>query len=170
MIGSLLMYMLCCVPLLTIPLVIGLRVLRTDIRSATVAFAGWMTLKPLAATPLWLILIFLFDPRTYHTVSWAIYTLIAMIPAVSLTVALLWAHRAMLREGHPLAIACLLAADTLRWMSSVSIDFVNATAEQPEAIVPLLFMLAASMPTIFALVAWVIVSVISERERQRSAP
>jgi len=134
-------------PLLVLPLIIGGYLLSRSSPSPLTHFMALLTLKPLLATPLWLILAQLsVMPFWTHPIP---DVLLQALPGISLTLLIVWVCRARLK-GQPVGIiTTLLVLDTLRWGSTV----FSYTPDRPfggES----LFLLSLAMPSIFAVVAW----------------
>ena len=106
-------------------------------------FAGVLTLKPIIATPMWLILAepYLFtivdttDPRYVLTI----------VPGISMTIIILWYFRHSLLSLNKLRVGLLIVLDTARWVSTFAVPQLESQ-----------WFISLFMPTVFAFVAWFI--------------
>jgi hypothetical protein len=153
--------LLCAMPFI-LPLTIGLALVR---RAPGVSrLAGWLTLKPLLATPLWLLLGAATFSGNWSRPSLA-YALTAL-PGVGLTLVLVWVFRSEVRWRGIGPLWLLLVLDTLRWGSSFLLGLVGAAKIN-------LLLISLAMPTVFAISAWVVCAEfrpIQQDEAQRSEP
>lgn len=145
------------------PLIVGIGLLANS-RSAPTRLLALLTLKPVVGTSLWLLSIFLFrDNLIREPISLAVlplfnvpirlaWQMLITLPLIGLglTAAILWISRASLRTISPLTLALLLVLDTLRWGSAYLNDLRHGNSLDTFATV------AMSMPTIFAVVVWVL--------------
>lgn len=136
-------------PLLLLPLIVGVYLLWHSSSSPLTYFAALLTLKPLLATPLWLALIELsVMPSWTHPIPDVV---LHALPGLSLTILIVWICRASLKAQYAGRIATLLVLDTVRWSSSV----LSQTMNRPYGS-QLLFILSVSMPSVFAVAAWLL--------------
>ena len=136
-------------PILTIPLLVGIYLLTRATSFTFVRMLGVLTLKPIVATPLWLMIIAALGDAERAIVPNDFFLLAA--PGIVLTIVILIIYRSALRPEFAAQMATILVLDGLRWASS-SFAFVSRGAYGGAALGVLCF----AMPTIFALVAlWV---------------
>ena len=139
----------CLLPLLFLPLLVGGYLFGRSAASPLTYFIALMTLKPLLATPLWLVMIQLsVTPSWTHPIPDVV---LHALPGISLTLLIVWTCRARLKGQSAGIITTLLILDTIRWGSSV----LSQTRNRPYGS-ELLFVLSVSMPSVFAIVAWLI--------------
>jgi hypothetical protein len=153
-----------CVMPFMLPLIIGLALVRRTTTSGLSHLSGWLTLKPLVATPLWIALVAATSTGNWSRPSLA-YGLTAL-PGVGLTIVLVWVFRAEVRWRPINPVWLLLVLDTLRWGSSFLLGFDTAAAIY-------LVLMSLAMPTVFALCAWRVCAVpkpILQDKAQRSGP
>lgn len=143
-----------CVVSLVVPLIIGMMILRRAAGDPLIRFTGWMTLKPIFATPLWFcFIIFMASNIPTSTVRW-----LGWIPGVLLTMILVFIFRDVVLDevDHPLVLR-LLGLDIVRWGSTALMYGLLSSAEMfntGDSSLGACFMpLAIFMPTIFAAVA-----------------
>jgi len=141
----------CTLPFLLVPLAIGAYLLSRSSTSPLTYFMALLTLKPLLATPLWLLLVQLsVDPTWTDPIpKVGLYSL----PGIGLTLLIVWACRARLKGQPAGIIAILLVLDTFRWGSTV---ITQAGYRPPPPTGEILFILSLTMPSIFAIVAWLL--------------
>ena len=136
--------LVCAMPFI-LPLIIGLALVH---RAPGVSrLAGWLTLKPVLATPLW----FLLGAATFRG-DWSRPSLayaVTALPGVGLTLVLVWVFRSVVRWRANGPLWLLLVLDTLRWGSSFLFGLVEAAKLS-------LLMVSLAMPTVFALCAWMV--------------
>ena len=136
-------------PLLFLPLLAGGYLFGRSAASPLTYFMALMTLKPLLATPLWLVMIQLsVTPSWAHPIPDVV---LYALPGISLTLLITWTCRARLKGQSTSIITTLLILDTIRWGSSV----LSQTLNRPYGS-ELLLLLSVSMPSVFAIVAWLI--------------
>ena len=114
---QLMVFFPCVFPLLLLPLIVGVYLFGRPASSPLIHFMALMTLKPVLATPLWLVMIEL-SVTTARTPPIPEIVLQAL-PGISLTLLIVWTCRARLRGQPADIITTLLILDTLRWGSSV---------------------------------------------------
>jgi hypothetical protein len=128
-----------------LPLIIGLALVWRTTTSGLSHLCGWLTLKPLVATPLWLVLV-----AATFTGNWSRPSLaygLTAIPGIGLTIMLVWIFRAEIDWRPSSPIWLLLVLDTLRWGSSFLLGLHTAEVIS-------LILISLAMPTVFALCAW----------------
>jgi len=132
-----------CASPFILPCFLGIRILGQASDDFS-RLAGWLTLKPLIATPLWFFLV----DATFSG-DWSrpgpAYVLTAL-PGIGLTLILVLIFRSVF-QSHSSATRMLLALDTVRWGSSFLMGLL------PGSIKLLLAFIALAMPTVFALFA-----------------
>jgi hypothetical protein len=136
-------------PLLVLPLLIGGYLLSRSSASPVTTFMALLTLKPVLATPLWLGLV-----QLSATPSWTDPipdALLYALPGIGLTLLIMLSCRASLKGQSAGLIVILLLLDTLRWGSTV---LTQGMDRPPGA--EFLFMLSLMMPSVFAIVAWLL--------------
>lgn len=157
--------LLCIVTVFIVPLMLGIIIL-LHAQDRFAQFAGWMTLKPLLATPLWFFVTSWLatnaSPRLAVYVNW--------LPGAALTVLLVVAYRQVVLgdSAHPAALR-LLGLDFARWISTAVMyaTFNMATVTSSNDFSSLgacLMPLAIFMPAIFAVVAFYSINTASKRK------
>lgn len=140
--------LICCASPFILPCFLGIRILGLASDDFS-RLAGWLTLKPLIATPIWFFLV----DATFSG-DWSrpdpTYALTAL-PGIGLTFILALVFRSVF-QSHASAVMGLLALDTVRWGSS----FLMGLGLLPDPLKLLLAFIALAMPTVFALFAQVI--------------
>lgn len=122
--------------------------------------AGWFTLKPLAATPLWILMIALGDSlgvpfRITQAFSW--------LPGFGLTLLLIWWFRKSIRQEIRASLLFVIA-DALRWLNA----FVAvAAAKSLSGKLDLFYFMGVAAANLYALMALVIMWVREKREESR---
>jgi len=158
---GLLLLLFCFAFPFVIPLVIGIHLVTRRYASDFTRLAGYLTLKPLLATPIWAaIMLFgsmlnityevsLYTDRTTFeskTVN-LLYIIGTAVIGLGLTGVILWIFRGRPIWRSPWRLVLLLALDTLRWGSTALIEALYTPA-------PGVIAIALAMPTIFAIAAW----------------
>jgi hypothetical protein len=118
--------------------------------------AGWFSLKPLLATPLWALIVDLEGRTRFYQTHEALPTL---IPALGLTLWIVWKYRHLLRTNTG-TILLLLIADALRWLNSFTWLTINSDAGSPYYTAGLI------LPNAYALMALMIVWLRKRRSLQ----
>lgn len=147
--------LLCIVTVFIIPFMLGIIIL-FHAQDRFAQFAGWMTLKPLLATPLWFFVTSWLatnaSPRLAIYVNW--------LPGTALTVLLVIAYRQVVLgdSTHPAALR-LLGLDFARWISTAvmyaTFNIATVTSSNDfSSLGACLIPLAIFMPAIFAVVAY----------------
>ena len=150
-------------PILTLPLIIGIYLLTRANAFTFVRMLGVLTLKPIVATPLWLMIISALGEAERAIVPNDFFLLSA--PGFVLTIVILIIYRSALRPAFAARLTAILVLDALRWASS-SFAFVSRGAYGGAA----LGLLCFAMPTIFALVAfWFARSYLKHEAEQAAA-
>jgi hypothetical protein len=139
----------CILPLLIVPLLFGTILLGRSPSSPIITFMALMTLKPLLASALWLGTVQLsVSPSWTHPIP---NEILYSLPGFSLTIVIVWACRASLKGQSAGIVLTLLVLDTIRWGSTV----LSQTIFQYSGSAFLL-VLSISMPSVFAIVAWLL--------------
>ena len=132
------------IPILLVPAIIGIYLLR---KNATLSFQqmlGIFTLKPIVATPLWLSMIeIIANPTWRHPIP---DFLVLAAPGIGITVLILWVYRTAVKE-HVGAVLFILLLDSIRWRSSSAAVIVNRPYGSG-----ILTLTSFVMPTIFAVI------------------
>jgi hypothetical protein len=149
-------------PILTLPLIIGIYLLTRASAFTFVRMLGVLTLKPIVATPLWLMIIAALGEAERAIVPNDFFLLAA--PGIVLTIVILIIYRSTLRPAFAAHLTTILILDALRWASS-SFAFVSRGAYGGAA----LGLLCFAMPTIFALVALWFARSYLKHEAERAA-
>lgn len=145
-----------------VPLIVGVFLMGTE-HNTWVRMLALLTLKPVIATPLWLLSLFLFRsfeseppvsiailPVLYIPVGLSFETLLPIpIIGCGLTATIIWIYRASLRTMPYSVLALVLVLDTLRWGSTYLTNLVVADS------IDMFTWPAVIMPSIFALAAWI---------------
>jgi hypothetical protein len=114
--GYTLLVLLFTWPAYILPIVIG-PILLAKLRGDRIArLAGLFILKPLLATPLWAMLLSLKE-SSYMTEQ--TFNMLSMLPAILLTLLIVWRHRTAFTTDRNLALL-LLFADALRWLNTLA--------------------------------------------------
>ncbi len=164
----------CIVIPFIVPLIIGIVILRRANGDRLLQFAGWMTLKPLLATPIW----YFFVSWLALEVSLQASVLANWVPGVALTLLLVILYRDALITNalHPSALR-LLILDIVRWGSTaLAHGLINSTALMGNnTFSPLgacFLPIAMLVPTVFAFYALHIVNYpdFEPRMRKKTPP
>lgn len=162
--GSLLAWLVIASPALVLPLILGIIVLRMPAADRFARFAGWFTLKPVLATPIWAFVLSL-GARTWMSAPSQTNVNAGLIPAISLTLIIVLIFRDQFRSA-PLLTGIFLAADVGRWLSTyLWLSSVNLTGLFLFLRLGLEF-LAFALPSAYAIMALIIVE---RRTRQAAA-
>jgi hypothetical protein len=132
----------CCASPFIIPLFLGIRVLSLHPESDFSRLAGWLSLKPIVATPIWLYLV----DRTFSG-DWSRPSpayLVTALPGILLTLLIVAAHRSAL-TSNPGGARFLLVMDTIRWGNSLLMVSLSGSP-----LTPIFIFVGLTMPTFFA--------------------
>ncbi|MBZ0279465.1 MAG: hypothetical protein K8L97_01910 [Anaerolineae bacterium] len=150
----------CVVSTFVVPLIIGVMILGRAAGDPVFRFAGWMTLKPILATPLW----FFMTSWLATNASLRLAVYVNWLPGAAITLLLVLAYRQTMfgDSAHPAALR-LLGLDFARWISTAvmyaTLNIANVTISSDfSALGACLIPLAVFMPTIFAVVAFYMVN------------
>ena len=119
LLGAGILAVVCLVPVFLIPFVVGSLIVRRSSPQSLTSFAGWLTLKPVWATPLWLLFYSQIDMNRAGTPSEYQNTILAYssaLPGLLSTLVLLWLHRGGLGRQNLGLLVLLLLLDFLRWV------------------------------------------------------
>lgn len=98
-------------PAFILPVIAGPVILRLFRDDPVRGLAGWFTLKPLIATPIWIFIVSLSDgPK-----GWVLP--FSLLPGIGLTLYLVYKFRHLL-DAERKIFTVLLAGDALRWLNS----------------------------------------------------
>jgi hypothetical protein len=135
-------------PAFTLPVIIG-PILLLKFRDELGKMAAWFTLKPLLATPLWIVSLFMIDSSS--SLNPKILQTLTMLPAILLTLLLVLRFRKVIPMESKSA-AVLIILDALRWLNTY---IWLATGGKPYLQDP--FLLAGwILPNLYAVIALVI--------------
>lgn len=140
-----------------LPIILGIRLfLRTDDPYFS-RFAGLLTLKPLLATPIWMMI------GSATATAPRAPIVLTLLPGIGLTVLLLIAYKDVLRDETTRQSAIvLLVLDCVRWINSF---IMLLSASTPAS--GLLIFVAIALPGVFALVASWIAGNLSEKLKNK---
>lgn len=154
------LYFFCIGPILLLPLVIGVIILRRSSEEDVFShYAGWMTLKPLIATPIWWMMLLSSGPSTSSVAdNIQLLAIFGMLPGAILTFCIVSRFNTVLfgSEARPRAWL-LLVLDCVRWINSgfilaaTSFDIQETLSDQINGFISITAIL---LPTIFALIAF----------------
>lgn len=114
-------------PAFVLPLILGPIILRSFGADTLSRMAGWFSMKPLLATPLWALIVTLEGRTTFHQALDAAPTL---IPGIGLTLWIVWRYRHLLRTELALVIL-LIVMDVPRWLNSFAWLTIDSSADSP---------------------------------------
>ena len=143
-------------PAYVLPLILGPVLLRRFREDDLSRMAGWFTLKPLLATPLWAWIVDLEGGTGFYLPLDAFPTL---IPGIGLTLWILWKYRHLLRSNMG-TIILLLVGDALRWLNSFAWLTIDSDAGSP------FYTAGLILPNAYAVMALVIVWLRKRRSLQ----
>lgn len=135
-----------------LPVVVGPVILLSHRDDALARLAGVFTLKPLAATPLWALIVTL-RPDIFSSAQQTTSLLLTLVPGIGLTLLIVWAFRQVYKL-EPIRACVLLGADVIRWLSTFVMVLMGPT---------LFFVVPLIIPSAYAILAAVIVSARSGR-------
>ena len=134
-------------PFMIAPLIIGKQLLARNSASALPQFAGWLTLKPLITTPIWLLLVGLTFSGDWFKPSPAY--LLTALPGIIGTLIIVASYRSELCWSCG-AEWVLLVLDTVRWGCSLLWGLSAQSNGLGCALIGLM------LPSIYAGVAWIL--------------
>lgn len=149
----------CAVSAFVIPLIVGVMILGRARGNPIIRFAGWMTLKPVLATPLW----FFFTSLMTSNLPPSLPRWLGWVPGVLLTLILIYIYRDIVFDefDHPI-VPRLLGLDVARWGSTAFMYGLLNNAEMPSSGISgagaCFIPIAIFMPTIFAIAAFSMVN------------
>lgn len=152
-----LMVMVFTSPAFVLPLILGPVILRSY-KDELGKFAGWLTLKPLIATPCWALMLELLDkfklPKDPGQA-------LSLLPAVVLTLLISWKFRGVFKAERTVFV--FLAADALRWLNTYVWMHFDGRAQLTDP-----FLLAGwILPNAYAVMALII---LVRRKKQSDQP
>jgi hypothetical protein len=153
------MVMIFTCPAYLLPLILGPILLRRFKDDELSKMAGWFTLKPLLATPLWALIVDLEGRTRFYTTLDALPTL---IPAIGLTLWIVWKYRHLLRTNLGTVIL-LLIGDALRWLNSFAWLTIDSSSGSP------FYTAGLILPNAFAVMVLVI-ALLRKRRSLQVAP
>jgi hypothetical protein len=142
-------------PAYVLPILLGPLILRSYRADPLGGLAGAFTLKPLAATPLWALLLFLSDRMGLPD---QLAPLVVLIPGIGLTLIIVRLYGQVFRSEKRIAFI-LLACDALRWLNTFFWSLLSGdlSAQTPFHIIGLV------LPNAYAIMA---IAILSYRARQ----
>ena len=149
-------------PAFILPLILGPILLRRYRDDDLSKLAGWLTLKPVLATPLWALIL---GSMSSFTAFPALKEALTLIPGIGLTLLILWANRRLFAAEKTTGLMFLLA-DALRWLNAFAWVYFSASlgmsAPDPYYVIGLV------LPNAFAVMAFLVMR--SRRKgRERAA-
>lgn len=156
--SSFLLVLLFTSPAYVLPLVLGPIILRTFRKDPLARFAGFFSMKPVVATPLWILLGISFSDLNFPGRLLQLQTIIV---GLGLTLILMWEFRALLKSERK-TVFLLLACDSVRWINTLlwTLRTGNMTGQMPFYLAGLIF------TNVYALMAFF---VMRSRARRRSS-
>jgi hypothetical protein len=143
---SLTLVMVFASPAFVLPLILG-PIILYYYKDGTGKLAGWFTLKPLLATPLWVITAVLLGDLNLPL---GLIAALSLAPAVLLTLLIVWRFRRSFQVDSRIPFA-FVAADALRWLNTFTlIHFGSTTLNDP------FFLLGWILPNAYAIMALVL--------------
>jgi hypothetical protein len=139
-------------PYLLPALIIGIYLIVKFKENDFARFAGIITLKPLIATPLWL-LIFNWVDYNFGIGELSFPILLTALPGVGITLIIIIFFRSLFKSPYNNQVLVLLGGDTLRWGSTFFIYSRSYTMNTLGVGIIATFM-ALALPTIVALTAY----------------
>ena len=152
-----------CVPIFFIPAIIGSILIAKGVDLDLSRMAGWLTLKPILTTPVWLVSLtvsaILLEESSSPERAW-ILAVISILPGASLTMWTVLAFRSTLFRPRAYAAWLLVVLDCARWLNSllmmlhredwsISGDLIGLI----DAATP---MIGIAMPAVFAIIAYLV--------------
>jgi hypothetical protein len=132
-------------PAYVLPLILGLTTRFYFKKDELSRMAGWFSLKPILATPLWALMISI--GNSTH-LSRDLQAALGLIPGIGLTLWIVWKYRHLLRTETG-TVTLLLLGDALRWLNSFAWVIDNAL-DSP------FYTAGLILPNAYALMAFVI--------------
>lgn len=141
-----------CGAAILLPFIMGVRMSMSYSNTWFPQFAGLMTLKPLLATPIWLLIC------SATSVISGVGILLTLIPGIGLTLWIGWAYRSLLKDENTRQAAIwLYVLDAVRWINSFLILIASGTyvriAPLSSGVSGNFAFVGIVLPSIFALVA-----------------
>jgi hypothetical protein len=149
------------IQVMTIPALIGILLLGKYFlsKSASRTFdliAALLTLKPLAATPIWLMI--LNEPFRFANFTHAWRIALSIVPGAGLTAFIVLVFRSSFTASGISRTRILLMLDCIRWLNSFFLFVLFSTSALSNLFLPVIISwLGVLMPTIFALSACALV-------------
>ena len=152
-----------CVPIFFIPAIIGSILIAKGVDLDLSRMAGWLTLKPILTTPVWLVSLtvsaILLEESSSPERAW-ILAVIGILPGASLTMWTVLVFRLTLFRPRAHAAWLLVALDCARWLNSFLMTLVSADWSRSGDLIDLVNvptpMIGLAMPTVFAIIAYVV--------------
>ena len=136
------------------PITIGPIILLSHRHDALARLAGVFTVKPLAATPLWALILAL-RPDIRSDAQQTTSLLLTLVPGIGLTLLILWVFRRVYKL-EPTRAYVLLGADVIRWLSTFVMLLMYPNADL--SLRAGYYLLALAVPNAYAFLAAIIVT------------
>lgn len=151
--------LLCLTPILVLPAIIGVIILRrADEGNRFARYAGWLTLKPVVTTPIWFLFLLSTAGVSYNTpeeIPPAVF--LSILPGALLTVISVMQYQSLLFGEEARRDAWgLLVLDCLRWINSGLLMISPAYQQRIplfDAVQGISSITGILLPTIFAIIA-----------------
>jgi hypothetical protein len=152
-----------CVPIFFIPAIIGSILIAKGVDLDLSRMAGWLTLKPILTTPVWLVSLtvsgILLEESPSPERAW-ILAVISILPGASLTMWTVLVFRATLFRPRAYAARLLVVLDCARWLNSFLLTLDSADWSRSGDLIDLIDaatpMIGIAMPAVFAIIAYVV--------------
>jgi hypothetical protein len=139
------------VPIFIVPAIVGFYLLVSSRGNGLRRMAGWLTLKPIVATPIWIAIL---DSITSR---WDASIILTIIPGAGLTLLIMLAFQPLLFGPQRSSTAWwLIKLDCVRWINSFVLLALEPTPSG-SLLAPVVcgtVVLGLTMPTLFAIVVW----------------
>lgn len=160
-----------------VPALIGIVLLARHSHNALSLMAGLLTLKPLLTTPVYFFLLIIVGSRLI-SFSFLLPAIVAILPGASLTLIMAVAFRSLLSGPRAGRAWLLLGLDCVRWLNSfllglyvagiaagkLSADKLSMLSDL-DTLVGVSCVLGLAMPTVFAVIAFLIIDTSRGRRR-----
>lgn len=152
--GDFLLPLIFTSPAFVLPLILGPVILGMH-KGELGRLAGWLTLKPVLATPLWIMALLGLDELE---AGLQIGQVLSLLPAIALTGIIIWRFRGLLR-GEGRIISLFIVGDALRWLNTFAWMQSGGHASLNDPF----FLAGWILPNAYAIMAFVILRLRSGR-------